>query len=183
MAPIRTLEGPTTPALLLHSEPSDLFNQLAGVLWEIGVPTCHAYECTAVKRHLLQPNKPRLVFTSATLPDGDWRDVLMQCASAGSRVSLIVVTAVVDTPLCIDALECGADYVIAPFEAQDIAHLVQCWFARLSSDHDPWRRRIARHGVGPTDYEHRQRQQIGISKCDSAAARQDIVSGPAFAAA
>jgi len=72
--------------------------------------------------------EPRpLVFTDTELRDGTWTDILAVAERAACPVNVVVVARVVDTRFYVEAMEAGVfDFIVPPFNATDLAHVVRC---------------------------------------------------------
>lgn len=86
------------------------------------VPTCGE-----ALGYLWSDDAPHLVFTDTQLPDGNWSDVITLARKAPVRTNVIVVSAQVDVPFYLEAIDRGAfDLVTPPFEPKVLAHIVRC---------------------------------------------------------
>ncbi len=113
-------------ALLVHDQ-DDLFRTLKLVLEGQGIQTCRARSCKDALRLLEQVNPPELVFTDTDLPDGTWAEMLGLTAKTSDPICVIVVSRLVDINLYIEVIERGAfDFIVPPFQASDLAHIVRC---------------------------------------------------------
>lgn len=113
-------------ALLVHNPGSSL-GGLETALENQQIQTFRACSCGDVLRLLKKPDAPQLIFTDINLPDGTWADVLGLAEKARNPTCVIVVSPHVDIKLYITALERGAfDFIVPPFLASDLAHIVQC---------------------------------------------------------
>jgi len=82
----------------------------------------NCYEAMAVLR---DSDPPALVVTDASLPDGDWADVLKATCTCTSFPPLIVVSRLADVRLYLDVMESGAyDFVVPPLASADVAYVV-----------------------------------------------------------
>ena len=57
---------------------------------------------------------PHVVFTDTKLPDGDWQDVLTLALNAAEAVNVVVVSAVGNISLYLEAIERGAFDLLTP---------------------------------------------------------------------
>jgi DNA-binding NtrC family response regulator len=113
-------------ALLVHDR-EEPFEALRLVLENQGIKTYRARNRADLSRLLSQPNPPLLVFTDTDLPDATWEEVLAMAAGAGGPLRVIVVSRVVNLRLYLKVLESGAfDFIVPPFLASDLAHIVRC---------------------------------------------------------
>lgn len=86
------------------------------------VPTCGE-----ALGYLWSDDAPHLVFTDTQLPDGNWSDVITLARKAPMRTNVIVVSAQVDVPFYLEAIDRGAfDFVTPPFEPKVLAHIIRC---------------------------------------------------------
>jgi DNA-binding NtrC family response regulator len=113
-------------ALLVYAKDEPL-GALNLTLRQQSITTCRARTCREAARLLAGPDPPHLVFTDNRLPDGTWEDVLGIAAGASEPVNVIVVGRFLDIQLYFETMERGAsDFVIPPFHAPDIDHVVAC---------------------------------------------------------
>jgi NtrC-family two-component system response regulator AlgB len=113
-------------ALLVHNN-SELFVTLKAALEHQGLRVIQA-ESRAQAKRVVGVQKPvPLVFTDTHLPDGTWADILALAGKAALPVNVIVVARLVNTRLYIETIEAGAfDFIVPPFNAADLAHVVRC---------------------------------------------------------
>jgi two-component system, response regulator, stage 0 sporulation protein F len=82
----------------------------------------NCYEAMTALRH---SDQPALVVTDASLPDGDWADVLRATRTCTSSPPLIVVSRLADIQLYLDVMESGAyDFVVPPLASAEMAYVV-----------------------------------------------------------
>jgi DNA-binding NtrC family response regulator len=113
-------------ALLVHQQAEPL-RALDQALKSQSIQTTRARSCREVRLFLGGANPPHLVFTDITLADGSWAKVIALAAKAAVPVNVIVVGHGVDTRFYVEAIEAGAyDFVVPPFAAADLAHVVRC---------------------------------------------------------
>lgn len=113
-------------ALLVHDR-EEPFEALRLILENQGIETCRARNRADLLRLLSQPNPPQLVFTDTVLPDATWEEVLGMAAGACEPLRVIVVSRWVNLDLYLKVLESGAfDFIVPPFLASDLAHIVRC---------------------------------------------------------
>lgn len=112
--------------LLVHDR-EEPFEALRLILENQGINTYRARNRADLSRLLSQPNPPQLVFTDTVLPDATWEEVLGMAAGAGEPLRVIVVSRLVNLDLYLKVLESGAfDFIVPPFLASDLAHIVRC---------------------------------------------------------
>lgn len=100
---------------------------LRKVLFEAGMHVRVVTGCGEARLALRDLGPPAVVFCDVSLPDGAWNDVLLLSTSQGWNAPVVVVSRVVDINLYINVLEMGAaDFVVPPFYAQDISHVLNC---------------------------------------------------------
>ena len=127
---------------LLLSHDEDLLRALKQTLETLEIKTSidRSYEHARIL--LEQPNPPELVFSDASLSGGTWSEVVGLAAKFLTSVHAIVVSRVADYKLYLDAMEGGAaDFIMPPFWAFDIAHMIRC--VRENTDHQQPARRVA----------------------------------------
>ncbi len=113
-------------ALLVHDR-EEPFEALRLILENQRIKTYRARNRADLSRLLSQPNPPQLVFTDTVLPDATWEEVLGMAVGAGGPLRVIVVSRVVNLGLYLKVLESGAfDFIVPPFLASDLAHIVRC---------------------------------------------------------
>ena len=116
----------TITALLVHDgEP--YFRTLESILKGQGIASREARSCGEALALLTPTDAPQLVFADAELPDGTWVDVLnLTTTLTRNSAKVVVVSHLVDLKLYLNALESGAfDFIVPPFEASDVAHIVR----------------------------------------------------------
>jgi DNA-binding NtrC family response regulator len=113
-------------ALIVY-EDADMLCQLEKALADEFTKISYACTCREVAELMAGAGLPELIFTETRLPDGTWRDILKLAQTAFPAANVILVTRLEDIRLYVDAMEEGvADYVVPPFEASGIAHVIQC---------------------------------------------------------
>jgi DNA-binding NtrC family response regulator len=113
-------------ALLVHDQPEPL-RALEHALRSQSIKTLRARNYQEAMRVLGQENPPHLVFTDTALPDGTWADVLALASRGRQPANVIVVGRLVDTRFYIEVIEKGAfDFIVPPFAASDLTHVVRC---------------------------------------------------------
>ena len=113
-------------ALLVHHR-EDPWQALSLALDPQLVETRSVLTCGEALGYLWSENAPHVVFTDTRLPDGNWADVITLAHRGPKPTNVIVVSAQVDVPLYIEAMERGAfDFVTPPFKPKDLAHIVRC---------------------------------------------------------
>jgi DNA-binding NtrC family response regulator len=91
-----------------------------------GLETQDAHYCSEVSAALEGPGTPEVVFTSATLADGTWADVLKLAGTDPTGVPVIVVSRLDDIDLYLDTMESGAfDFIVLPVPPEGLAHVVK----------------------------------------------------------
>ena len=119
------MRGNVTALLIFHQ--TKPYNDLEAALEKLAVRVGRAETLAEACGVLSRANLPLLVFTESELSDGNWANVVSLSARASSPVSVIVVGKVTDTRLYVSVIEGGAfDFMAPPFEALDLAHVVQC---------------------------------------------------------
>jgi DNA-binding NtrC family response regulator len=117
-------------ALLVH----DRDEPVAGVeriLLAHGVRLRRSRNCFEARAVLRDPAASSVIVTDLTLPDGDWTDILRAANAAPAKTPVIVVARVLDIRLYLDVLDSGAhDFVVPPFSAADLAHIVSSALSR-----------------------------------------------------
>ncbi len=106
-------------ALLVHSR-CEPFQSLKQSLRDLSIETYSVATCREAEE-LISQCKPHIVFTDASLVDGSWERILNFTDTRNVPLSLIVVSAVVDTRLYLSVMERGAfDFVVPPFEHESL---------------------------------------------------------------
>ena len=147
---------PEISAVLLHAQAGPL-PELKAALESQSVKTRLVTTCQEATCLLGSPDAPLLIFTDCQLPDGTWSDVVRLACQAPTPASVIVVSRLVDVSLYLDTLERGAfDFIVPPFEARELAHVLQCGVdntlalrnARARSDGKPGQHSVEWRGFG-----------------------------------
>lgn len=113
--------------VLMVSAAGEIDLSLRKVLNDAGMHVRVARSCAEALSVLASPSPPAIVFCEASLPDGDWGDILAFASGESTNVPVIIVSRVVDINLYINALEEGAaDFIVPPFYRQDLSHVVSC---------------------------------------------------------
>ena len=113
-------------ALLVHHR-SERFYTLQMVLEALSIKVVRARNAKEVGKKLCELPCPQLVLTDTVLPDGNWMDVLDVAAKAVEPVSVIIVSPIEDTRLCLDTMDHGAfDFMTDSFTVPQIVHILRC---------------------------------------------------------
>jgi DNA-binding NtrC family response regulator len=129
------LKGKT---LLVHRD-DQVFDELRRVLESLGLEAVRASGCKELQCRLQDAGAFLTVFTEATLPDGEYKDVCRIASRPAKALPVIVVSPFVDLDLYLDSMENGAsDFIVPPFLCTDIAHVL------MTAISDGLPRRLAR---------------------------------------
>jgi DNA-binding NtrC family response regulator len=110
---------------LLASDGADSFEELKIQLKSQGIEAWSAETCEEIAR-LLDQTHPELIFTATKLRDGTWSDIVALAEEASVATNVIVVGRGKDIGLYLSTMDYGAfDFVLPPFEAESIAHVVR----------------------------------------------------------
>jgi DNA-binding NtrC family response regulator len=115
----------TIVALLVHDRPEPMGfvrRSLEDQLIETqSVRTCHE------AHQILWGNRPpHLVLADPRLADGTWQDLIVSASEAPAPTNVIVVSAVVDIALYLEAIQRGAfDFIVPPMPLPDLTHVVR----------------------------------------------------------
>jgi len=113
-------------ALLVHHE-TQPFRALTHALKRLGMKPRRVRSLREAREVMAGAETPPLVFTDTHLPGGSWADIVTLAQNASAAVNVIVVARVVDVHLYMEALEAGAfDFIVPPFEAPGLEHVVRC---------------------------------------------------------
>lgn len=109
--------------LLVHREDAVL-EELRRVLELLGLEAVRVSGCTELEASLR--GGPFLtIFTEASMPDGEYKDVCRIASESAPPLPVIVVAPYVDVRLYLDTMENGAsDFVVPPFLCTDIAYVL-----------------------------------------------------------
>jgi DNA-binding NtrC family response regulator len=111
--------------VLLVCQNEYLFDGLSRVLEPLGLDVTRASSCVELRSRLRKTPDFLAVFVETALPDGTWRDAQTIVSHAAGRLPVIAVSPFVDLTEYLDTMESGvADYVVPPFLATDIAHVL-----------------------------------------------------------
>jgi DNA-binding NtrC family response regulator len=111
--------------VLLVCQNEYLFDGLSRVLEPLGLDVTRASGCAELRSRLHKGADFLAVFVETALPDGTWRNAQTIVSHAQDRLPVIVVSPYVDLTEYLDTMESGAaDYVVPPFLATDIAHVL-----------------------------------------------------------
>jgi DNA-binding NtrC family response regulator len=112
-------------ALLVYDEEQPV-RAVAQILRDQALSTRRVRNCSEATAALRDSDRPALVVTDASLPDGDWADVLKATGSGTYFPPLIVVSRLADIRLYLDVMESGAyDFVVPPLASADLAYIVR----------------------------------------------------------
>lgn len=114
---------------LVVSSNAQMEQQLRAVLLDQGVTAHYARTCEEARAALFRESGPDVVFAGTSFPDGTWRDLLRGAQQAGTPARVVILTTgLADVSLCLEATEQSAAdlYVVPPFAASDIAHIIRC---------------------------------------------------------
>src|SRR5690349_7201099 len=119
---------------LVVNEDSSLLQQLRIVLESQKVTTRCARTCREAKDSLAVEGQPDIIFAGTSFADGTWRDMLSLARQLSPRSGVVITTRLADVRLYLDAMEEGAaDYIVPPFVASDVAHVVRSAIQDLAS--------------------------------------------------
>jgi DNA-binding NtrC family response regulator len=120
---------------LVVNEDASMLQQLQVVLEDQQVNTRCARTCREAEAALALGKVPDIIFVGTSFSDGTWRDVLSMAQQASSRTGVVVTTRSADIRLYLDAMEEGAaDYIVPPFAASDVAHIVRSAIQNVAHD-------------------------------------------------
>jgi DNA-binding NtrC family response regulator len=129
-------------ALLIHP-PTDSLHALKIALERRFIPAITIRTWRETLGWLSNNPPPHLVFTSTSLPDGTWVDVVDWMVNIPEAVNVIVVSPVADLETYIDVIQRGAfDFVTNSFSALELEHVVCCAAGEA----------VARHGLRCSRY-------------------------------
>jgi FixJ family two-component response regulator len=113
-----------TAVFVLFNEEKQ-FDELIRRLRELDVPWLELRTVVETKYELKRLNRPALIFTAVTLPDGTWADVIDAAKDASSSCPVVVVSRLVDLELYLEALQKGAaDFIVPPFESNGLLSII-----------------------------------------------------------
>ena len=116
----------TAHVLLVHDREEPL-EDLTRILENLHFEVLHTCSCSEAVQALRKTSPPSVVFTTAALPDGTWKDIVGALKGAPTAAGVVVVSRFVDDRLYLTALESGADdFVVPPFREEDVAYVVGC---------------------------------------------------------
>jgi two-component system response regulator PilR (NtrC family) len=112
------------PRILYISPSSEDAERLALMIQPLGLALIHAATLrNAVAR--LRDRKFSLILTEATLPDGDWLDVLEFVQQKMPSLKVMVTDPLADTRLWAEALNRGAyDLLVQPFDEPEVQRIL-----------------------------------------------------------
>lgn len=112
-------------ALVVHAQ-DETYHGLLQTLNALGIRVVHARNCREASLLLKKDGGIDLVFTGPGFPDGGWAEVVELVQHSKTHLPVIVVSAVADVELYLEALGRGAfDFVTPPFLTSDMAHVVR----------------------------------------------------------
>jgi DNA-binding NtrC family response regulator len=124
----------STVTALIVCEDADMLCQLEKALADPLANIWSARTCREAAELVAGRGIPELIFTQTKLPDGSWRNLLNLAQTAFPAPGVILVTRLEDIRLYLDAMNEGvADYIVPPFEALGIAHVIQSALNELAS--------------------------------------------------
>ena|SRR6266700_966420 len=104
----------------LHS-----LKSLREALSDVSVDTTSASTCEEARR-LLTQTQPDLIFTTTSVSDGSWSDVVDLAGKAVTPCDVIVVSPTSDVKFYLSAIERGAfDFLVPPFERAPLDYVVR----------------------------------------------------------
>lgn len=114
-------------ALLVYNQDEPL-SELRRALETQPMETHRARTCRQATDYLHESSdRPHVIFTDTTLPDGTWEDVLRVAREAPSAADVVVISRWPDVKVYIDALERGAfDFMTPPFREVELDHVLRC---------------------------------------------------------
>jgi DNA-binding NtrC family response regulator len=134
----------STATALIVCEDADMLCQLEKALADPLANTWSARTCREATELVAHRGIPELIFTQTEFPDGSWRNILNLAQTVFPTASVILVTRLEDIRLYLDAINEGvADYIIPPFEAFGLAHVIQSALDDLRSRRNGARRLAA----------------------------------------
>ena len=126
------MEQPELSALVVN-EDVNLLQQLRTVLESQRVTTRCARTCEEAKAVLSLESRPDIIFAGTSFADGTWRDMLDLAHQVSPHPGVVITTRLADIRLYLDAMEEGAaDYIVPPFVASDVAHVVRSTIQSLA---------------------------------------------------
>jgi DNA-binding NtrC family response regulator len=112
-------------ALLIYDRPNHMA-ALEAILESQSIEVQSARSCGEALLVLWSEDPPHLVFTDTQLSDGTWAEMISVARKCRLPVNVVVVSRLVDVNLYVQTMERGAfDFIAAPFEAAEIAHIVR----------------------------------------------------------
>ena len=110
---------------LMIEDDSRPMDSLKEALRDISVNTLSVGTCEEALRLMVQ-TEPHLIFTTTSVSDGSWLDVIIFAEKAGIPSKVIVVAQTSDVKFYISAIEGGAfDFIVPPFERAHLNHIVR----------------------------------------------------------
>ena len=115
-----------TLSALVVNDDANLLQQLRNVLETQHVTTRCACTCEEAKAVLSLEEHPDIIFAGTSFADGTWRDLLKLAHQISPGAGVVITTRLADVRLYLDAMDEGAaDYIVPPFAASDVAHVVR----------------------------------------------------------
>jgi DNA-binding NtrC family response regulator len=112
-------------ALLVFSE-TDSSQGLQRELQRQSVKTRQVRSCTEAKQFIEREEKPDIIFSDASVPDGTWADIVRMARKEQTSAEVVVVSRLPNTKLYMDVMDGGGfDFIAPPFSQAEIAHVVQ----------------------------------------------------------
>ena len=111
--------------VLLVCQDDGVSGELRRALESLGLEAVRVSGCKELQSRVPDLGAFLTVFTEATLPDGEYRDVCRIASQPAKPLPVIVVSPFVDTDLYLDSMENGAsDFIVPPFLCTDVAHVL-----------------------------------------------------------
>jgi len=100
-------------------------DSLKEALRDISVSALSVGTCEEAMR-LLAQTEPHMIFTTTSVADGSWMDVIVLAEKSGVPSNVIVVAETSDVKLYLSTIEGGAfDFMVPPFERDPLGHVVR----------------------------------------------------------
>jgi DNA-binding NtrC family response regulator len=111
-------------ALVIENELRPM-DSLKEALRDVSVDTSTVSSCEEAMR-LLAQTEPHMIFTTTSVADGSWLDVILLAEKAGIPSNVIVVAQTSDVKLYLSTIEGGAfDFMVPPFELARLSRIVR----------------------------------------------------------
>jgi DNA-binding NtrC family response regulator len=112
-------------ALVVSAE-TDSSQGLQRELQRQAIKTRQVRTCTEAKQFFEREEKPDIIFSDASVPDGTWADVLRMARKEQAAAEVVVVSRLPNTKLYMDVMDGGGfDFIAPPFSQAEIAHVLQ----------------------------------------------------------